>query len=260
MIAIFAHTGPDFQQAKSKLKKQLSKHGLDSDFQISHCDSRTDDRLHFLSLNLDRWILFLDSDCSLTSDACRKIRSITKFSQSGARDLAYTGCYQNESATTYLQRAHNLIANCWLQSSFNSSRSNFEFKNFILGGVFLIYTSCEKFSSIPLDVAPGWGAEDKILSKLLAKRGYQIQFSPELKVFHATKNSWEHFIRRAFYQGYNDPQRTTKLQEVKPKIRFWIAELGFQDLVFLPVIGLHFLLLALGRSFQRTHPANKLKP
>ncbi len=257
IIAIFAHSVLEFKRAQFQIQSKLDIIHTALNIKILHCNSRSESRLNFLQRNLNKWILFLDADCELTDAGSRRIISLTESYHSRKSGVVYTGYYENCHDLTYLQKVHNFIANCWLLSSFDVSRTGLEPRTFLLGGIFLLYADSEKISSVQLDLSSFWGAEDKILSQKLLEVGYQIQFCSQLKVIHRTADSWVHFFKRAYFHGFNDPQVMTQISEIKSKIQFWSSEFRRSHLIFLPAIGLHFLFLGLGKSLQLFRPKNR---
>ena len=213
--------------------------------QIVFADSHVFSREVIINQHLGEWLFFLDHDCVPTAESLAWLSHATQNEPDHSCVLA--GLYLNPMNSNLIQRAHNFIANTWVQQSFETSATNKTF----LGGVFLIFCrhkveESEKF----------WGAEDKLMAHRLSSQGLQISFAPELTVGHSTSNSISHFIKRAWFHGVNDVKyMPTQLDRIN--ILYWIRKIDFLKLGLVLLILLHFCIQRAAKLVQRILQKNK---
>lgn len=157
-------------------------------FEILWFNSKNKSRLYYINKHINEWILFLDHDCQIDKENLSWLRS--KINSSSEDNLIFAGSYVNTAASSYLQKAHNYIANCWLRKK----------QNRILGGAFLIYSKMH-FSDSVVEENLFWGGEDAHLARTLLDKGFCFFQPLDFKVIHLTNMSFKHFVKRAFLHG-----------------------------------------------------------
>lgn len=241
-IAVFAHSLNDFNSCKKNLLESVPIHPS----AVHFCDSKIKSRISFCQELPNQWILFLDSDCHVTSETWNLI---TK--QNLSIDCVLAGTYVNPDNPGYFQKSHNLIANAWLENSFHEGNSPY-----VLGGSFLIYSNpkLQKLASASMPLF--WGAEDKQLALQLSELGITIKKEPSFVVTHHCSKKLSHFMRRAWLQGVNDDFSKDEFSlHRKNKIsKHWLSLLAPTNLWLAPAVLLHFSILMLGKWFQLIHP------
>lgn len=215
----------------------LEKAGIDS---VIWCDANKYSRIEVINQYLNEWLLFLDHDCSLTSEHIKLVRQATEKNPDHSTVLA--GIYSNLNNSSYLQRVHNFIANTWLQQSYERPGQN----KLVLGGAFLVFATQE----IKIDHKIFWGAEDKFLSYQFANMNFIINLLDGFTVLHDTSRSLKHFIRRAYLHGKNDIMYISD-DNNKISFLFWIRKIGFANLNLLPLIACHFCIQRSAELIQR---------
>lgn len=238
-IIIFAHSEDDFVKAKGLLEDDGHVES-----KIHFCNSGQISRLNFLKNHPDEWLLFLDSDCLISKEILQSLENTNNDKQ-----IVLAGKYLNPPSSTYLQRAHNFVANTWLFSSYRPNKAKK-----LLGGAFLIYSDKEKLNNITEIKELFWGAEDKLLSQQLLSAGYKLKFEPKFEVTHHTSKKLKHFVRRAWLQGYNDHFGQGRRQKEILDINYWLFELATTNPLLAPAVLVHFLILQLGKWFQKVRP------
>lgn len=247
-LVIFAHSDDDFE-----LRKRSILETINEKLEIHFCDSRISSRLSFLQKNLNRWFIFLDSDCQPSLEILNYLVQLPL-----SNNQIVAGRYANPNKATYFQKVHNFIANNWLLSAYSGANQSPR----ILGGAFLIYADSILLKKSSSEKILFWGAEDKRLAAELLLLGYQIKIDKKFTVVHHTSRSLIHFFRRAWLQGYNDrlSQVIGEEKDNKLNAKHWLSELGLKDLWLVPAILVHFLVLQSGKLFQKIHqPNNKIK-
>ncbi len=239
-IILYCSQENEFENQKSLLRKN----GF-SEETLVFGNSNTKTREQLINENLNFWLLFLDHDCVPNSKTRSKILSIAKDSPN--KSAVYAGVYENPEKANSLQKAHNKIANTWVEQSYEGPGE----EPCLLGGFFLIAAT----SPVPVPQVKFWGAEDKLLAQHLRKAGYQFHFSKELKAIHYTSKKFGHFVRRAFLHGRNDEIYFKKNES--SRIFYWIRKIEFLDLRLMPLILLHFCIQKGAKAFQKALPKNK---
>lgn len=245
IIGIFSNNQESFEQCKKNIQFPFPH-------SIYFCDSQKVNRLSFLKNNLNSWVLFIDSDCHLIDSTKEEL--VIFLTQDGhKKNLILSGKYKNPNASFYLQRTHNFIANTWVNFYHRLEKSEAQ----LLGGIFLIFTHEKIIAGLDNKIC-FWGSEDKYLGYQLKSAGYNIAFQPKFCAIHETSKQWGHFLRRAFLHGFNDHHtEKLKLMQVFTKIKFWLFELQNEDFLLAPAVLLHFLILGLGKLFQKILRMNK---
>lgn len=241
-IVVFSHSEDDFVKAKSRLEC----HGITKE-NIHFCNSKITTRLAFIKKQPNRWLLFLDSDCEISPETVVVLKSHAEKKQT---EKIFVGIYSNPQWASYLQKVHNFIANTWLQSSYEFTTQ----KRKLLGGAFFIFVDQEKLKNTNEPEQLFWGAEDKFLSQQLLKISYDLRCEPKFKVTHYTSKKLNHFIRRAWLQGYNDHFVVNSDAKEKLEINYWLSELAKTNLWLTPAVLVHFLILQSGKLFQKVRP------
>ncbi len=241
-VAVYASNDESFQ----KTAAQLQITGFEKNV-LYFADSRQQTRLDVINQNVGQWVLFIDHDCALsplTRDAL--VRLTHRYEEAGAVVLA--GLYENPVPSTRLQRAHNWIANTWLELSFQQLN-----QPVILGGCFLIRTNNSISGVLPQDM---WGAEDKLLARLLNENAVSFFFHPEIKMKHNTSKGWMHFFRRAWLHGQND--LTNFVEETNGhRYSAWLKKIASADLDLTALILLHFCIQKTAKQVQQVLRTNK---
>lgn len=217
---------------------------------ILWCNSRVQSRGEFINLHLHDWLLFLDHDCFVSAAVLESVNSVIS-SQNSPKDTVFSGTYQNPVAASYFQRAHNFIANTWLEQSYVCNAPN----KLILGGIFLIFSTKLIHYS---DQVLFWGGEDKMLSYALNSQGFTMTGLNGLKVRHETSASPVHFLRRAYLHGKNEVKYLI-INKNKINYLFWIRKIGFANASLLPLILLHFCIQRAAVLFQTVLRTNTLQ-
>lgn len=207
-------------------------------------NSKIKTREQIINENLNAWLLFLDHDCVPTAETKAVVDRIMASTENDP--IAFAGVYSNPTHAGSLQRAHNFIANGWLESNLYYSA-----EPALLGGVFLIHTKTQ--------VAPPekkfWGAEDKYLALSLKNAGYKIQISKHIVVVHNTNKSLKHFVRRAILHGRHDAIYFDTSNNFK--FSYWIRKIDFLDLRLVSLILLHFCIQKVAKIIQTILPKSK---
>jgi|SRR3989338_3979019 len=245
-IFVFSANLSDYQRCQRLLAENIL------DVEMKYCQS-TENRMHYLKKNTG-WVIFIDSDCYISSEVfklmCQRIQS-----QQWVKSHVYTGTYMDPEDTSYLQKVHNFIANTWLRSHFQFSQS----EKTLLGGAFAMYCDPQRLEKIESG-ALFWGGEDSFLARQLVQNQYEIQFDSDFVVTHATQKTWSHFLRRAFKQGQNSNfSRGRSSRKSIENSKYWFSELAKLNRGLVPAVLLHFLVLWLGRGFQKIRPRNNLR-
>ncbi len=226
--AVYASADESFQ----KKSLELEALGLKKDL-IYFADSRRFTRLDVINRHVGEWVLFIDHDCSLDSPTKEKILQLLTEYQ-GESSAVVAGLYENPRPATRLQRAHNWIANAWLESSYADGTPGEA--PLVLGGCFLVRVSNAVTGNLPQDM---WGAEDKLLARILKHNGAKFYFHPEIKMKHNTSSSWNHFLRRAWLHGLNDVDYAIK---TSARLRYsaWLKKIASADSDLTVLVLLHF--------------------
>ena len=212
---------------------------------IIWADSSRYSRQHYINANLNQWLFFLDHDCHTDAETFSVLEKVM-LAAPGSVSTAVAGRYENPVPSSLLQRAHNFIANGWLEHSFQQG------DGVLLGGIFLIYsTKIIEDSSVVF-----WGAEDKALSYQLKDQGFNLQFNPRLRVVHRTSRKFFHFLRRAWLHGTNEVRYLPKTRS-RVNYLYWLGKVDLADLSLVPLIVLHFCIQKAGLLFQTIRPGNK---
>lgn len=217
---------------------------------IVFCDSNCISRESAIYSNPNQWILFVDDDCIVEDDLFNHVKSIIQKSPN-PRDLVYSGVYKNSNEANYIQRVHNFVANLWCQSSY-ANGSNYPY---ILGGIFLVHATDKKFSFD--QKKQFWGAEDKLMSINLKDNGFVILRDESLQVTHLTNKSFLHFLKRAWLHGINEVKYLKKFNNVI-NYQFLIRNIGFANIHYVPLVGVHFFVQKLAILFQKVRQLSKL--
>lgn len=241
-IAIYASGEESFQKTAGEL--QILGFTREA---LYFADSRKQTRLSAINQNVGQWILFIDHDCVLSASMRREVdKLIQRYDESGTVVLA--GLYENPVPATRLQRAHNWIANKWLELSFQDLN-----QPVILGGCFLIRTKNSISGVLPQDM---WGAEDKLLARLLHENGVSFFFHPELKMKHNTSKDWLHFFRRAWLHGQNDSVGDEK-KTIGHRYSAWLKKIASADFDLTALILLHFCIQKTAKQVQQVLRTSK---
>lgn len=243
--AVYASTDESFQ----KVAVGLRALGLAED-SICFADSRRFTRLDIINQNVGSWILFIDHDCVLQADVKDKIIQLLSAYQSQS-GVVITGLYENPQAATQLQRAHNWIANTWLEMSYTNVAMSPA--PLVLGGCFLVRSPSLVPGVLPQDM---WGAEDKLLAKLLKQNQLKFYFHPEIRMKHDTSKSWMHFLRRAWLHGQNDMAYETKTSD-RLRYSVWLRKIASADFDLVALILLHFCIQKTAMRVRRVLRTNK---
>lgn len=236
-VVIFATDISAFVKKKDELKAFFIR-----DESIVWCNSSCQTRGAIINEYINTWLLFLDYDCVVDRSTLDCIEQLIAKEPSPG-NLVYAGVYRNPASASYIQKAHNFIANTWLEQSYSSKKC----AKFILGGVFLIYnTQVNKiFNNILF-----WGAEDKALSYELNSLKYKISYVKELSVQHYTNSTYKHFLKRAYLHGANEV-KYLKNNKSRISYRFWIRKIGCVNLHLLPLVLLHFCIQKMAMLIQK---------
>lgn len=280
-ILVFASNQSDFENRRQQLLKILT---TGQQVAIGWVDSTQETRLQALQKKNNQWCLFIDSDCELSSEVLQRILMQVKAHPKDDWDDPYgrteqigAGLYRNPLQATPLQRAHNLIANFWVQQSENKPKKNF------LGGLFLIYADSGKFKTAAQSTSSimqqmtlqassrdsskasskklFWGAEDKQLAYVLQSAGYHIQVQKELFVIHHTSNRWRHFFKRAWAHGVNDVDFIRENFKWQNPVNYfyWLQKIEMSDWPLIPLVALHFAIQKTAKLARTVLRANNLK-
>ena len=246
IIVIYAAEEASFKESQKKLLNLGYRQE-----QIVFANSNLNTRLDFIKKYNGQYLFFLDHDCMLTELQSKQLKKILdeKINE-GQKNWVVTGLYANANGARPLQKTHNWIANNWLSCSYEN---NNKFP-LLLGGVFLIYSVISAFGD-DLEVGE-WGAEDKHLAILLSKAQFKFQFNANLQVEHLTKNSFRHFVRRAYKQGINDVKYFTQSSQSSTAL-CWLRKIDFLDVRLVLLVLLHFLVLISAKSIQKVRQLNK---
>lgn len=239
-VVVFASEISIFNARKAELEALLP--GC-----ILWCDSTKQCRGDFINQHIGMWLLFLDHDCFVSGETLENIKILIR-TRSAYGDVVFSGRYLNSESAGYLQRAHNFIANTWLEQSFAFAAQN----SLMLGGVFLVH-STKKIVFKYQDRF--WGAEDKVLSYELSQQGFNFSFLENFRVRHETTGTLNHFLNRAYLHGKNDVIYL-KTSNNKISYRFWIQKIGFANASLLPLILLHFCIQRAALWFQKARQTN----
>lgn len=234
---VVVYSGDAFQYAKAETA--LLSIGLDKQ-SVIRCNSGQESRQDVINNNPNCWLFFLDSDCYLDKDTILLVDKLTSLKSEIA--LVHCGYYNNPLESSYMQRLHNFMANTWLEESAQDPE-----KNYLLGGVFLIYT---KTPIMINEKNNFWGAEDKKLALDLKQCGYQLNYNKDIRVEHRTSKSILHFLRRSYLHGKNE-KFFLEYKKTEINYRFWIDKIGFANLHFLPLVLLHFCIQKMAKLFQK---------
>lgn len=243
-VYIFAGENRTFQIRKSSAEFSEFR-GLN----VLWADSSVKSREYYINENIGEWLFFIDHDCHLDLSTLAVVKEIIVTAEI-SENLIFTGQYTDPSTPALLQRAHNFIANSWLEHAY------IEGNGALLGGVFLIRSNVK--IDEPFEIF--WGAEDKGLALKLKGLNFKFSHRKELRVIHHTSKSFGHFFRRAWLHGKNEiyllPQ-TSNQSSGGINCRFWIRKVDFADLLIMPLIALHFFVQRAGLLFQKCRPRNK---
>ena len=209
-------------------------------------NSRKHHRSQTFFLYPGQWLLFLDHDCELSEEIFYRIQNELN---SLNHSTVYAGFYQNPEKSSLLQRTHNFICNVWLKKHLVNLKSER-----FLGGFFLLHSNEKliEFAKLQSQQQLFWGAEDDILAKtLVQKYSYNIQLCPEWFVTHNTTKSFNHFVRRAFWQGWNKAKYLKdEGRNIKKSLFDGCSSLHEQETGIVVFVLLHFLILTLAEKLQ----------
>ncbi|AGH95602.1 hypothetical protein A11Q_1386 [Pseudobdellovibrio exovorus JSS] len=246
VFVIFAQSESSYQLAR----RDLVAMGI-AQAQIVWCNPLSQSRYDFIKSHQEQWLCFLDHDCRMTSKSLQVLTSLVEVQKSSQQSEVYAGYYANPMCASYLQKAHNLVANIWVEHSFRPE-SKF---NFFLGGAFLV-RSWTELPALEHQKDNFWGAEDKYLSYLLQGNGFELKTLVDFEVVHSTTTSWQHFVRRAFLHGYNEDKMIQYPQEAV-SYGFWLRRVGVSGLYLSPAIVLHFCIQRVARLAQKVPRMSK---
>ncbi len=171
---------------------------LDEENTTLYLNSQKNHRSYAFLQFPQHWLLFLDHDCQLSKELLQLIqRQLPELDSS----TVYAGFYKNPENASLLQRTHNYICNAWLKKH----SENLNSKRF-LGGFFLVHSNKRLIELAHEQYSQDlfWGAEDDFLACALREKYlYTIQLRDEWFATHHTSSSLRHFLRRAFWQGWN---------------------------------------------------------
>lgn len=243
-VVIYASNEDEFKKCQSyALSSGIAKED------IIFCDSTQRSRLDIIQSNISQWLLFIDSDCEIDSSLVHNIFDIIRRSSKDT-DVVFSGFYSDPQNSRYLQRAHNFIANMWLEESYLDGKPF----PYILGGIFLVFNTGKNFKI--QNHSHFWGGEDKLMSYLLFKNGFQIVNTKQLQIKHVTSASVIHFLRRAWLHGANEVKYFNFLK-IKKNYLFMIRKVGFLNLYLLPPVLIHFCIQRVALIFQKILQVNK---
>lgn len=248
VFAVFAQTESSYELVRSDLVNWgISLH------QIKWCNPSRQSRYGFIQEHQNQWLCFLDHDCRLKGDSLQVLADIVSSEKSTVKGVVYSGYYVNPSKASYLQKAHNLIANTWVEHSFRPESKT----RFFLGGAFIVKSDNELPDLDFYKKDDFWGAEDKYLSYLLQDNGFKINSLSNFTLEHSTTSSWYHFIRRAFLHGRNE-SKLSQYPHENVSYDFWLRRVGVSGLYLWPAILLHFCIQRVARLTQKAPQKSKL--
>lgn len=240
-IIIYSADQTDF----SSSLRQLVTLGVDS-ADVVWGDSRQFSRIDLMNQWPKCWLFFADHDCEINSKTIQLIQN--QITNQESKALVFAGTYLNPPGAHILQRAHNFIANGWVEHSYSSVKLT----PLLLGGNFLVFSD----KNIPVLTPHFWGAEDKALSYQLRDLGFEFRFAPELQVVHRTSKTGSHFIKRAFLHGVQDIKFVPVNSDAISYL-FWIRKIDFANLSLVPLIALHFCIQKMAKLIQKVRPLSK---
>lgn len=217
------------------------------------CDMRSQSRAMIINQNIGGCLLFLDADCMLDRLLYNELIEYIKLPDNIQKKFVICGLYKNPNKSKYLQRAHNFVANTWLESSFIDANSSAN--RFLLGGAFLV-NAIESINIEHEEIF--WGGEDKILSLRLKEKEYLFILNKNFQVEHATSCLFSHFFHRAIMQGKNEIL-VPSMPKARINYQFWFRKIGFANLPLLPLILFHFCIQKTAQMFQKIHQVRTLK-
>lgn len=230
-IIIYAHDLASFLIKKDELSTLVP-----SSSAIRWCDSSSQNRLEEVSNFSDHWLLFLDYDCKPSRQFFESLLMLIS-SHAESVKTVFVGKYVNPIKSTYLQRAHNAIANTWVKHSFEKDAG----PPVILGGVFLVSPRPQVRLYSGNIVPVFWGGEDIWLSQVLRSNNFDLSYAPQLSVVHHTTKSIRHFARRAWLHGMNYDLYASEGGGDNPqKYIYWFKKIVTLNLFLFPAVALHF--------------------
>jgi hypothetical protein len=246
VIIIFASDEAKFINNKEKLV-QLGY----SSQKIIFADSKKKTRLDVIKENSSEWLLFLDHDCILTKSQSVILNTIiSNLNFDRPKNQIVAGLYANSKQSNSIQKAHNWIANTWLNASYIETS---KFPS-LLGGVFLIFSDGVVDAT---DLGVGvWGAEDKYLALKLQQVGFKFSYKPELQVEHLTTKSLKHFFKRAYLHGVNDAKYFNRYPQGS-NFLYWLCKIDYLDVRLVVLVVLHFFVQRAAKIFQTFRQMNK---
>lgn len=243
MIKVFVYSS-----SSSKFRNNIVSSFKNVD--IIFCNSNKITREEAIYSNPNQWILFVDDDCVVDDDLIKKAKELIQQAPQYT-DVVYSGTYKNSKDASYIQRAHNFIANLWCAASYSNNSAY----PFILGGIFLVHATKRDYSLIFSERF--WGAEDKLMSINLKNNGFLILKAENFEVIHSTNSSFSHFIRRAWLHGVNEVKYLEKHKNTR-SYQFLIGNIGVVNMYFAPLILLHFFVQRIAMQFQKVRQLSRL--
>lgn len=236
----------DQEKIFNDLKALLIQYGVLAS-QLLWGDSSKYSRLDLINLNTNENLFFIDHDCLPSRQALQVACRLFETSI-GVDSFVVAGKYENPEISTALQRAHNFVANGWLEQSYQCDEGS----EFLLGGVFLVRSK----NRLEARSVLFWGAEDKALSYQLREAGFQFTYCEQLKVTHHTSKSVLHFVKRAWLHGKNEVKFIKKKQG-RIKLLYWLRKVDSANWNLMPLVLLHFCIQKLALLVQTIRPMNK---
>lgn len=243
-VAVCASSEASFREVSASLHEL----GFLTD-QIVFADSSRLSRLDVINQHIDQWLFFIDHDCRLSFAHQKQIESLIQLYQAESTPVV-SGLYLNPKMASQLQRAHNWIANTWVELSYQLAK-----QPVLLGGCFLVRVQHKISGELPHDL---WGAEDKKLAQILHQNKATFHFHPEVQVLHETNGHWGHFLRRAWLHGQNDVEGRFEFSGGR-RYSGWLKKIVSADFDLIGLILLHFCIQKTAKQVQLILRKNKLR-
>lgn len=152
------------------------------------------------SLAQGEWILFVDHDCSYSTEKILKIVEQIRDTQSNIG--AFSGVYRQET-TTYLQKAYDRIQRLWVLKGLQNRPEKYVRKaSHLLGGCLVVKKSIWQEVQ-GFDENIGWGGEETEFIQRVQKLGYETGVTYSLRVAHKCNIGFLGFLKRAWVQNFN---------------------------------------------------------
>lgn len=236
------------------LEKLLKANALIDKKSVLWCDSSSKTRMDCINESpINKWMLFLDHDCFIDEPAYKELLKYidSQKNYQSVNGLVMVGQYKNHENSSAIQKAHNWIANNWINFWFDESK---KFPPVLLGGAFALIKFKENALIEEKHKIKSWGAEDKTLARELYRNNFAFFFLEGFRVTHDTSKSFIHLVRRAFLHGYNDDEHELfsdqKIAGFNYQLSYWKRKFASLDFCLILPVLVHFCVQIMGRIFR----------